>query len=454
MKRELSLLLAALAVLAAGCSAAALGEKGAVRIAFADSGITAPETDACEVDGTELTITEPGSYLLTGSCKNGLIKVKKGTSGVRLILSGLTLQSKNSAPIVCGKSSVVTIEAAAGTENILRDTEKNNDETHSKNKKAENAVIKCKDGAQVTLCGAGSLTIEANGKNGIKSGTRDTESGQDASLTVREMALTVEAAENDAINAEQRLDIESGTLVLDTPSKALHCDYAMNIGSEGTEGPDITIGSAYEGLEAAEVNICSGHLDITSTDDCINAANSELTGYDFAIHISGGSIRAYASEGDGFDANGSISISGGDVEVWTANTADNQPLDADDLVNITGGTVLAIGGSCGMGTSIHAEQPYAVFGNTQRFDPRQTESSQNAQAILKKGSEFVITSAEGSVLYTGTARCGVNYAVYSSPDLAQGTDYTLTAGDTRLQAIAQTGTVIEEEMPGLPENMP
>ena len=453
MKRKIALMLAAaLAVLAAGCSASAPGEEGVVRIAFADGSITAPETDGCEVDGTELTITEPGSYLLTGSCPDGLVKVKKGTAGVRLILSDLTLQSKTSAPIVCGKSSVVTIEAAAGTQNTLRDTEKNNDESHSKNKKAENAVIKCRDGAQVTLCGAGSLTIESSGKNGIKSGSRDTESGQDAFLTVREMALTVDAAENDAINAEQLLNVESGTLVLDTPSKALHCDYTMNIGGEGTEGPDITIGSAYEGLEAAEVNICSGHLDITSTDDCINAANSELTGYDFAIHISGGAIRAYASEGDGFDANGSITISGGEVQVWTANTADNQPLDADDLVNITGGTVLAIGGSCGMGTSVHAEQPYAVFGNTQRFDPRQAQSK---QAIFAKGSEFAITSAEGTALYTGTAKCGVNYAVYSSPDLADGAEYTLTAGDTRLQENAQTGTVIQQEMPGpKPRNAP
>ncbi len=448
MKRKICLMLAGvLAVLAAGCSAGTPGEEGIVRIAFADGGITAPETDGCEVDGTELTITEPGSYLLTGSCPDGLVKVKKGVEGVRLILSGLTLQSKTSAPIVCGRSSVVTIEAAAGTQNTLRDTEKNNNESHSKNKKAENAVIKCRDGAQVTLCGTGSLTIESSGKNGIKSGTRDTESGQDAFLTIREMALTVEAAENDAINAEQLLNIESGTLVLDTPSKALHCDYTLNIGGEGTEGPDITIGSAYEGLEAAEVNIHSGHLDITSTDDCINAANSELAGYDFAIRISGGSIRAYASEGDGFDANGSIAISGGEVQVWTANTADNQPLDADDLVDITGGTVLAIGGSSGMGTSIHAEQPYAVFGDTQRFDPQQ---AQNKQAIFAKGSEFAIASADGAVLYTGTALCGVSYAAYTSPNLADGAEYTLTAGDTRLQANAQTGTTIQQEMPGPP----
>lgn len=38
-------------------------------------------------------------------------------------------------------------------------------------KAAENAVVKCKDGAQVVLCGGGVLNISAAGKNGIKSGT-------------------------------------------------------------------------------------------------------------------------------------------------------------------------------------------------------------------------------------------------------------------------------------------
>ena len=45
--------------------------------------------------------------------------------------------------------------------------------------------------------------------------------------------------------------------------------------------------------------------------------------------ISGGTIDAYTSGGDGFDSNGELAITGGTVVVWTANTADNEPLDAD-----------------------------------------------------------------------------------------------------------------------------
>ncbi len=65
--------------------------------------------------------------------------------------------------------------------------------------------------------------------------------------------------------------------------------------------------------------------------------------------ISGGTIDAYSSAGDGFDSNGDLTITGDTVIVWTANTADNEPLDADGTITVSGGTVLAAGGSSGMG---------------------------------------------------------------------------------------------------------
>ena len=184
-----------------------------------------------------------------------------------LVLNGLTLTSETTAPIVCGKGSEVTIEAAAGTENTLTDTESNNDE--SGNADAENAVIECKDGSQVVLCGAGTLNVQANGKNGIKSGAT-TEDGE-ASLTIRELTLNIDAPVNDA----------------------LHCDYALNIGAEGADGPSVTVTSCNEGLEGAAINVFSGSISIQSTDDCINAANADLSGYSYELNIFGGTITAH-----------------------------------------------------------------------------------------------------------------------------------------------------------------
>ena len=333
MKRELSFLLAAaMAASLAGCAAdiadadssiTALNDSAtaeltsynaadAVTLTFTDSGI-AGGGSSVEIDGTALTVSESGTYILTGSCADGSVKIKKGVTDVTLILSDLTLTSSTTAPIVCGKSSQVTIHAAEGTTNTLTDAAQNNDTEYADNADAENAVIKCKDGAQVVLCGSGSLTLNANGKNGIKSGTTDSETAQEASLTIRELTLTINAPVNDAVNAEQLLNVESGTITIDAEDDALHCDLVMNVGADGTDGPTITITNAYEGLEAATLNIASGNIDITCSDDCLNAASSLLTDYDFAMNISGGTIRAYTTAGDGFDSNGTMTISGGDM---------------------------------------------------------------------------------------------------------------------------------------------
>lgn len=96
------------------------------------------------------------------------------------------------------------------------------------------------------------------------------------------------AENNDAINAQQLLNIKSGTLSIAAGDDAVHSDLVLNIGSEGTEGPTISIAECCEGLEAAEPNVLSGDITILSSDDCMNAANSDLGNYDFVINISGG----------------------------------------------------------------------------------------------------------------------------------------------------------------------
>ena len=222
----------------AATTVALTGEETA--LAFSDSGIsvTSGSSNGFECEGTALTIDAAGTYVLSGSCADGSVKVKKGTTGVTLVLNGLTLTSSNTAPIACNKSTEVTIVAAAGTENTLSDAAENNNDNYPDNENAESAVIKCKDGSTVTLCGTGTLTLNANGKNGIKSGATTDAEGE-ASLTIRELTLDINAALNDAVNAEQYLSVESGTLNLAAADDALHCDLTMDVGAEGTDGPPI-----------------------------------------------------------------------------------------------------------------------------------------------------------------------------------------------------------------------
>ena len=470
------------------------GSTETTTITFTDTAVTASNAAGLKINGTALTIDNAGTYLLTGQCSDGSVKVAKGATGVTLVLDGLNLTSKTTAPIVCGKSSQVTIEVAESTENTLQDAENNAED--SGNADAENAVIKCKDGSQVTLTGSGALNILAQGKNGIKSGATTQAEGE-ASLTVQNLVLNIEAPNNDAINAEATLNIESGTLTLTAGDDALHSDYTLNIGTENTPGPTVTVTASNEGLEGATVNICSGTLHITSTDDCINAANGDLTDYAYVINISGGTVIAYSSTGDGFDSNGNLTISGGTVAVWTANGADNEPLDADGTVTISGGTVLAAGGSSGMGMNLNAQQSCLIFGgntsapmggqpqekpefldssapseapdrpDTQQ-NPESTPSSGtseaptppeqngqmptgekpqgmggsgNAGTLLTENSTFSILDAQGNTLYSGTAPCNTVYLLFSAPDFPDGTTATLSCGDTETTATAQSGTL-------------
>lgn len=409
-----------------------------VTFTFTDCGVTAAgATDTgYEIDGTALTITDSGTYTVSDSCADGSIKVKKGTTGVTLVLDGLTLTSENTAAITCGKSSEVTILVSNGTENSLSDTEQNNDDNYPENENAENAVIKCKDGSLVTLCGDGELTITANGKNGIKSGATTDEDGE-ASLTIRDLTLNIDAPVNDAINAEQFLNVKSGTLTIDAADDAIHCDLVLNIGTDGTDGPTIDITNCCEGLEGAELNVCSGDITINASDDCLNAANSDLTDYDFTMTISGGTIDAYSSAGDGFDSNGDLTITGDTVIVWTANTADNEPLDADGTITVSGGTVLAAGGSSGMGMNLEAAQPCAIYASTGFGGmPGSTQS-----CLITADADFTIEDADGNAVYSGTARCGANFILFSSADVTADSTYTLKAGDSSTEGTAQSGTV-------------
>lgn len=381
-------------------AASAVSYEGA-QITFTNSAITADSNDGLEIDGTDLTVTKSGTYLLSGTCANGSVKVKKGTTGVTLVLQGLSLTCEDTAPMVCGKSTEVTIVAGANTENTLADTENNNEETG--NTDAENAVIKCKDGSQVILCGTGSLTIQANAKNGIHSGATTQEEGE-ASLTIRELTLNIGAA-NDAVNAQAALNVESGNLTISAGDDAVHCDNTLSIGADNTQGPTIAFSDCGEGLEGAAVNIFSGEVNIVSTDDCINAANPELSDVSYRLNISGGSITAYTRTGDGFDSNGDITISGG--------------------------TVLAAGGGSGMGMNLNAQQPCVVFGGESRMG--------GGVGLVTNGSGFTIS--DSSTLYSGSALCGASFLLFSSPELADGDSCTLTCGSSETTGQVQSGTV-------------
>ena len=334
----------------------------ATQLVFSDSEISVSNevSKGYEIDGTSLKITESGTYAVSGECRDGSITIKKGTEDVTLILNGLTLTSENTAPITCNKSTSVSIVAAAGTINTLTDSEKNNDETYTDNTEAENAVIKTKDGSDVTICGTGTININSNGKNGIKGGAA-TDTEGDASLTIKDVTLNITANAGDGLKSDQELNILSGSVTVSAADDAIKSDLALNIGAENTEGPVINITKSEEGIEGAVINIYSGSITVHSTDDGINAANSDLDNYNFECNIYGGKVYVDASNGDGIDSNGTINLAGGTVEVFSQSSGDNSPIDAEKGITYGGATVLAVG-AAGMQSNVKAQTPYITFG--------------------------------------------------------------------------------------------
>lgn len=470
---------------------------GATAFTFTDSAITAKDGDytGYDIDGTALTIEAAGTYIVSGSCQSGSITVKKGVTGVTLVLSGLTLTADGTAAIACNKSSGVTIVAQDGTTNILSDTETNNDGSYPDNTNAENAVIKCKDGSQVTLCGSGSLTVNANGKNGIKSGATTDEEGE-AWLVIRDLTLTISAPVNDAINAEASLTILSGDLTIDAGDDAVHSDYYLTVGAAGTDGPTITVNSCNEGLEAADLSIAGGNITIHAGDDCLNAANSDLTGYAFTLSISGGTLVMDTTSGDGIDSNGTLSITGGTVLAAGGSagmgitlSGDSQPyvmFGSTGMGGMGGGRPGSIGGQHG-GSSDSTTPPQLPSGSDSSSDSRPTPPSgsdgsqptppdgsdgttppelpdgqtapdgssdsqpsgqmpgqmdgQSGSSIsISKGSTFTIRSSDGTAVYTGEAVYDARFVFFSSAAMTSGETYALTSGGTELATAAAGGT--------------
>jgi len=325
--------------------------------------LTADESNATTYTMTdsdnEVKIEESGTYIVTGSCSDGNIIVKKGTTGVVLILKDLDLTSSTSAPVSCNKNTEVKI-IIEGTV-TLTDAEDPSDEESTDTDVADafdGAALKAKDGSNVYLTGTGTLNIDSSScKNGIKIGDGDTPSFViDGSVTVNITAA------NDGINAGYDLTILGGTINVSAGDDGIHADRILTLGEDGGDGPTVTIKNSNEGLEGTVVNLFGGNGTINASDDGVNAANSDGTyssEMDYSINITGGTW-VINCQGDGLDSNGNINITGGSTTINSGSTGGEAGLDytgslycADGcLTNYSGvSSDASMGGNMGGSTS-------------------------------------------------------------------------------------------------------
>ena len=310
------------------CAASDYTTANATLVTLTDSSATAKgKYSGCEIDGTDVSITAAGTYVFSGDCDNGSITVKKGVTGVTIVLNGLTLTNDDSAAITLNKTAEASLIAAAGTTNTVADTEGSND---------ENAAVKVKSGAALAIGGTGTLTVDGNAKNGIKGAA-------DAVITVAEVKLNINAA-NDGLSCDDELNITGGTLSITAGGDAVKASPDTG----DTENPDTT--------SLGNVTISGGTLTLNATEDGIQAdGDLTISGGTFHVKTNGGHTTALTDDSascKGFKAGGALTVTGGTLTVDSADDA----LHANTDVTISGGTLTLATGDDG----VHADNDLVI----------------------------------------------------------------------------------------------
>lgn len=313
---------------ASACAASDYTTANATLVTLTDSSATAKgKYTGYEIDGTDVSITAAGTYVFSGDCDNGSITVKKGVTGVTIVLNGLTLTNDDSAAITLNKTAEASLIAAAGTTNTVADTEGSND---------ENAAVKVKSGATLAIGGTGTLTVDGNAKNGIKGAA-------DAVITVAEVKLNINAA-NDGLSCDDELSITGGTLSITAGGDAVKASPDTG----DTENPDTT--------SLGNVTISGGTLTLNATGDGVQAdGDLTISGGTFHVKTNGGHTTALTDDSascKGFKAGGALTVTGGTLTVDSADDA----LHAGTDVTISGGTLTLATGDDG----VHADNDLVI----------------------------------------------------------------------------------------------
>ena len=327
MKKKLlaALLASALAAGMLPTSACAVSSaytsSNATLISFTDSAVTADGAySGYEIEGTA------GTYVFSGDCDDGSITVKKGVTGVTLVLNGLTLTNADSAAITLNKTAEAALIAAAGSENTVADTAGAND---------ENAAVKVKSGASLSLSGTGTLTACGNVKNGIKGAS-------DAVITVDEMTLNIEAAD-DGLSCDDELTIKGGRVNITAGGDAVKASPD----TDDAENPDTT--------SLGNVTVSGGTMTLTAANDGVQAdGDLMISGGTFAVTANDGHTTAISDDSascKGLKAGKTLTVSGG---MFTVDSADDA-LHAND-VTVSGGTLTLASGD----DAVHADNDLVV----------------------------------------------------------------------------------------------
>lgn len=278
-------------------------EDGATRISLSDDGCAVDGAGAV-ADGTTVTITAGGTYVLSGQISAGQVVVNADGEKVQLVLDGASVTSADSAAILVRAAKKVWLTLADGTQNKLATSGSfAEDDEYSidgavwcksdltingtgalKVSSAEGHGIVCKDelalvsgdveveaarhavqaqDAACVVAGTWSLTA---GTDGIHCG--DDDDAEKGSVLIVGGTVSIDAA-SDGVDAANVLEVDGGEITVSAGDDGLHSERALQV-----DGGTVTVAKSCEGLEGSTVTVNGGVIDVTSSDDGVNAAGA------------------------------------------------------------------------------------------------------------------------------------------------------------------------------------
>lgn len=297
-------------------------------------------------DGKDITITEAGVYVISGSSSETTIVVEADDEAkVQLVLDGVSITNTDFPCIYVKNADKVFVTTAEGTTNSLSVT----GSFQADGTTNTDAVIFSKD--DLVLNGLGTLKINSS-DNGISckddlkvtGGTigitcADAALEANDSIAIADGAIRIDS-DNDGLHAENDDDdtlgyiyICGGSITIDAGDDGIHATTICQI-----DAGNISIDAA-EAIEATWIQINGGNLDLTATDDGINAGRKS-NAYTVCIEINGGEISIDMGQGDtdAIDSNGNLYINGGTISINAQS-----PFDYDGEGQYNGGTIYVNG---------------------------------------------------------------------------------------------------------------
>ena len=288
------------------------------------------DSDSVKISGTTAAITGEGTYILSGTLNDGMIVVDAGEKDKpQLVLNGVNINSKTSAPIYILEADKVFITLAADTSNTLS----NGGNFTAVDENNIDSVIFSKQ--DLTLNGSGNLTVTSPAGHGIvskddlvftsgKYTINSASHGLDANDSVRiaNAEITIDAGK-DGIHAENSDDDELGFVYI--------ASGTLDISAEG----DGISAGAYMQINAGSFNIVSGGGSANAakqSDDSLKAIKASGN-----LLISNGAFSINSAD-DAVHSNSSIVVNGGNFEIASGDDgfhADEALTITDGIINIT-----------------------------------------------------------------------------------------------------------------------